>query len=240
MSELKEELLKQAEEANFSEAKDSMKHIPNMETNKLPTSQELAATEHAAVFHAKVYAATHPDASMKDVAREKLSYQKDLLEQEDLVQLVAQMEADKTNPKAYEARLKAAIEVEKKLQARMDSVFGKDTVKTERDSILAGIVNELSGKKPTEYERQAAEHFANQYVIAQKAINPEISDKEAKDMLFARTKDLLENGDLKELAQQMTDELKHPDKIKEGQDMAIRREKKVQDIAAIFNKDRGE
>ena len=235
MSELKEELLKQAEEANFSEAKDSMKHSPNMETNKLPTSQELAAAEHAAVFHAKVYAATHPDASMKDVAREKLSYQKDLLEQEDLVQLIAQMEADRTNPKAYEARLKAAIEVEKKIQG-----IGSMLAKSGKENLLDNIINELSGKKPTEYERQAAEHFANQYVIAQKAINPEISDKEAKDMLFARTKDLLENGDLKELAQQMTDELKHPDKIKEGQDMAIRREKKVQDIAAIFNKDRGE
>ena len=235
MSELKEELLKQAEEANFSEAKDSMKHIPNMETNKLPTSQELAAAEHAAVFHAKVYAATHPDASMKDVAREKLSYQKDLLEQEDLVQLIVQMEADRTNPKAYEARLKAAIEVEKKIQG-----IGSMLAKSGKENLLDNIINEVSGKKPTEYERQAAEHFANQYVIAQKAVNPEISDAEAKDMLFKQTKDLLENADLKELAQQMTAELKAPDKIKDGQDTAIRREQKVQDIAAIFNKDRGE
>ena len=234
MSGLKEELLKQAEEINFSEAKDSMRHIPNLETNKLPTSQELAAAEHAAIFHAKVYAATHPEASMKDVAREKLSYQKDLLEQEDLIQLVSQMEADRANPKAYEDRLKAAIEVEKKLQARMDSVFGKAPIKTERDSILDGIVNEISGKKPSEYERQAAEHFANQYVIAQKAINPALSDKDAKDMLFSRTKDLLESGDLKELAQNMTDELKNPDKIKAGQDREIRTEKAVLDVAAVF------
>jgi len=235
MSDLKEELLKQAEEANFPDARVTLKHISNMETNKLPTSQELAAAEHAAVFHAKVYAATHPEATMKDVAREKLSYQKDLLEQEDLVQLIAQMEADKTNPKAYEARLKAAIEVEKKIQG-----IGSMLAKSGKENLLDNIINEVSGKKPTEYERQAAEHFANQYVIAQKAVNPEISDAEAKDMLFKQTKDLLENADLKELSQQMTAELKAPDKIKDGQDTAIRREQKVQDIAAIFNKDRGE
>lgn len=219
MSDLKEELLKQAEEANFSEAKNSMKHIPNMETNKLPTSQELAAAEHAAVFHAKVYAATHPDVSMKDIAYEKLCYQKDLLEQEDLVQLIAQMEADKTNPKAYEARLKAAIEVEKKLQARMDKVFGKDNG-------LDNIVNEISGKKPTGYERQAAEHFANKFVIEQKENNPNLGDKEAKDLLLARTKDLLEKADLEELSTRMTHE--------------FTTDKKVNDIVAIFNnKERG-
>lgn len=235
MSDLKEELLKQAEEANFSEALDSMRHIPNLETNKLPTGQELAAAEHAAIFHAKVYAATHPEASMKDVAYEKLSYQKDLLEQEDLLQLISQMEADRANPKAYDDRLKAAIEVEKKLQARMDEVFGKDTVKTERDSILDGIVNEISGKKPTEYERQAAEHFANQAVIVKKAVNPGMSEEEIKDMVFKETVRIMKEEDLVELGQRMPDDLRH---LKENQDMAIRREKKVLDIAAIFDRDK--
>lgn len=220
MSELKEELLKQAELANFPDA--DMRQIPNLETNKLPTGQELAAAEHAAVFHAKVYAATHPEASMKDIAYEKLCYQKDLLEQEDLVQLIAQMEADKANPKAYDDRLKAAIEVEKKLQSRMEAVFGKDPVKTDKDNVLDGIVNEISGRIPTDYERQAAEHFANKYVVEQKAANPDLSDKAAKDLLAERTQKLLKSADLEELSIKMTHE--------------FTTDKKINEIAAIFNK----
>ena len=100
---------------------------------------------------------------------------------------------------------------------------------------FANLVNEISGKKPTEIQLQAAEYWADQYLITQRKINPGLSKEEGARLKSKRKKDLIESGNLKELVDDMVRELKNPDELALRQENDVRQELKVQEIAQVLN-----
>lgn len=95
----------------------------------------------------------------------------------------------------------------------------------------ANIVNEITGKKPTEYQIQAADHFANQVMIGRKKENPGMTDEEIKKELVSLKLEALRTGNLKELADDMTADLKNPSRME-------RRQQTSDAMAGVFNKSR--
>jgi len=111
----------------------------------------------------------------------------------------------------------------------------KDELRAQADEAkidFANIVNEITGKKPTEYQIQAADHFANQVVISRKKENPQMTDEEAKKDLVALKLEALRSGDLKQLADDMTADLKNPSRME-------RRQHTSDMMGAVFNNERG-
>ena len=100
---------------------------------------------------------------------------------------------------------------------------------------FANLVNEISGKKPTEIQLQAADYWADQYLITQRKINPSLSKEEGARLKSIRKKDLIESGNLKELVDDMVRELKNPDELALRQENDFRQELKIQEIAQVFN-----
>lgn len=108
----------------------------------------------------------------------------------------------------------------------------KDELRAQADEAkvdFANIVNEVTGKKPTEYQIQAADHFANQVMIGRKKENPSMTEEEVKKELVSLKLEALRTGDLKQLSDEMTADLKDPSRME-------KRQKAEGMIAAVFNK----
>jgi hypothetical protein len=92
----------------------------------------------------------------------------------------------------------------------------KDELRAQADEAkvdFANIVNEVTGKKPTEYQIQAADHFANQVMIGRKKENPSMTEEEVKKELVSLKLEALRTGDLKQLSDEMTADLKDPSRM---------------------------
>lgn len=236
-----DELLKQAKDAEkaYADKIENFENIPNLGSQKLPTKEELKASEYWADEFARTYAEARPGVSANEVAYEKLKHQKDILEEENLAELVTKMNDEKAHPEVRNQRRKDDLNKEQRYLRVKGALEDMKAPKANGGIDFANLVNEISGKRPTEIQLQAADYWADQYVITQRETNPDLTSEEKAKIKDTRKKDLLESGNLSELVTDMVKELKSPDKIAARQSKDVKNELKIQDIAQVFKQNDG-